>query len=71
VFKNFSFIRLQMVVRKRSGKDSWEAAFPASQDEEADRLRFMARMSYISIAHYLLYRNLVSPGAYRRRRIGG
>nr|CAD2198686.1 unnamed protein product [Meloidogyne enterolobii] len=30
----------------------------------------MARMSYIAIAHYLLYRKIVPSGVYKRRRIG-
>ena len=60
-----------MVARKRSSKDSWEAAFPPTQESESDRLRFMARMSYIAIAHYLLYRKIIPQGVYRRRRIGG
>uniref|UniRef100_A0A1I8B1M1 HORMA domain-containing protein n=1 Tax=Meloidogyne hapla TaxID=6305 RepID=A0A1I8B1M1_MELHA len=58
-----------MVVRKKLNKTSWEAAFPATQDDESDQLRFMARISYIAIAHYLLYRKLIPLGVYKRRRI--
>lgn len=60
-----------VVQRKSRSKDSWETAFPGSQDNEPDRLRFMARIGYIAIAHYLLYRKLVPLGVYKRRRVGG
>uniref|UniRef100_A0A915MXB1 HORMA domain-containing protein n=1 Tax=Meloidogyne javanica TaxID=6303 RepID=A0A915MXB1_MELJA len=58
------------MVQKKLSKNSWETAFPASQQLESDQLRFMARMSYIAIAHYLLYRKIVPVGVYKRRRIG-
>nr|CAD2135083.1 unnamed protein product [Meloidogyne enterolobii] len=57
------------MVQKKSNRNSWETAFPASQQLESDQLRFMARMSYIAIAHYLLYRKIVPSGVYKRRRV--
>lgn len=48
---------------------SWESAFPKDQKDEENRLLFLARMGYLSIAHYLLYRNIIPSGAFRRRRI--
>lgn len=49
----------------------WNAVFPAEQKTEEDCLLFLSRMSYISIAEYLLHRELVSPKIFKRRRIGG
>jgi hypothetical protein len=34
-------------------------------------MRFLARMGYISLAHYLLYRGLVPLTEFKRRRIEG
>jgi hypothetical protein len=48
---------------------SWESTFPKDQKTEENRLKFLARMAYFSVAHYLLYRKLVLIGAYKRRRI--
>jgi hypothetical protein len=60
------------MVREKANKfKDWDTIFPKNQDTEENRLRFLVRMSYISIAHYLLYRKLVPVGAYKRRRVEG
>jgi hypothetical protein len=51
------------------GKNTWESFFPEKQDTEAHRIRFLARMGYISIAHYFLYRRIVPSGVFKRRRL--
>uniref|UniRef100_A0A914HD82 HORMA domain-containing protein n=1 Tax=Globodera rostochiensis TaxID=31243 RepID=A0A914HD82_GLORO len=48
---------------------SWEGCFPKDQLTEANRLRFLSRMAYIAVAHYLLYRGLIPKGVFKRRKI--
>uniref|UniRef100_A0A183C2B7 HORMA domain-containing protein n=1 Tax=Globodera pallida TaxID=36090 RepID=A0A183C2B7_GLOPA len=48
---------------------SWEGCFPKDQLTEENRLRFLSRMAYITVAHYLLYRGLLPKGVFKRRKI--
>jgi hypothetical protein len=54
---------------KPKGTNSWEANFSDKQTTEAHRIRFLARMGYISIAHYFLYRRIMPSGVFKRRRL--
>ncbi|KAL3085198.1 hypothetical protein niasHS_010267 [Heterodera schachtii] len=48
---------------------SWEATFTKDYLSNEGQLRFLSRMCYLAMAHYLLYRGVLPKGVFKRRKL--
>ncbi|KAL3118060.1 hypothetical protein niasHT_004863 [Heterodera trifolii] len=48
---------------------SWEATFTKDYLSNEGQLRFLSRMCYLAMAHYLLYRGVLAKGVFKRRKL--